>query len=174
MVLHWYCGSCCSAYLSSCQETASNAKYWTIRVLFIAMATSWLEESARAEDFPMILWISSNSCPMNLLLVRSQQVEVIIVKRLIQGHNNVTRVRVEPSLCDQGRRKNNAFTLSATLPSFDCEAANHHTEKQSSRTGYTDWMRPSLNNWLKTVQTSDMIATKTAQNASQSVKTSRK
>ena len=32
---------------------------------------------------------------VNLLLVRSHQAEIIIVKRLIQGRNNVTRVRVE-------------------------------------------------------------------------------
>ena len=48
----------------------------------------------------MFLWISSNSCPLNLLLVRSHQAEIIIVKRLIQGRNNVTRVRVEPKSCD--------------------------------------------------------------------------
>ena len=37
--------------------------------------------------------------------VRSHQAEIIIDKRLIQGRTNVTRVRVEPRLCDQGRRK---------------------------------------------------------------------
>ena len=52
---------------------------------------------------------------LNLLLVRSHQAEIIIVKRLIQGRNNVTRVGVEPRSCDQSRRKNDAFTLSATL-----------------------------------------------------------
>ena len=68
-------------------------------------------------DDPMFLWISSNSCPLNLLLVRSHQAEIIIiVKRLIQGRNSVTRVRVEPRSFDQGRRKNDAFTYSATLP----------------------------------------------------------
>ena len=41
---------------------------------------------------------------------------MIIVKRLIQGSNNVTRVRVEPRSFNQGRRKNDAFTISATLP----------------------------------------------------------
>ena len=46
---------------------------------------------------PMFLWISSNSCPLNLLFVRSQKAEIIIVKRLIQGRNNVTRMRVEPN-----------------------------------------------------------------------------
>ena len=65
-------------------------------------------------DDPMFLWISSNSCPLNLLLVRSHQAKKIIVKRLIQGRNNVTRVRVEPKSFDQGRRKNDAFTHSAT------------------------------------------------------------
>ena len=67
-------------------------------------------------DDPMFLWISSNSCPLNLLLVRSHQAEIIIVKRLIQGRNNVTRVRVEPRSYDKGRRKNDAFTHSAMLP----------------------------------------------------------
>ena len=57
-------------------------------------------------DDPMFLWISSNSCQLNLLLVRSHQAEIIIVKRLIQGRNSVTRVRVEPRSFDQGRRKN--------------------------------------------------------------------
>ena len=52
---------------------------------------------------------------VNLLLVRSHQVEIIIVKRLIQGRNSVTRVRVEPRSFDQSRRKNDAFTLSTTL-----------------------------------------------------------
>ena len=66
-------------------------------------------------DDPMFLWISSNSCPLNLLLVRSHQAEIIIVKRLIQGRNNVTRMQVEPRSFDQGRRKNDAFTHLATL-----------------------------------------------------------
>ena len=64
----------------------------------------------------MFLWISSNSCPLNLLLVGSHQAELIIIKRLIQGRNNETRVRVEPRPFDQGRRKNDAFTHSSTLP----------------------------------------------------------
>ena len=67
-------------------------------------------------DDPMFLWVSSNSCPLNLLLVRSHRAEVIIAKRLIQGRNSVTRVRIEPRSFDQGRRKNDAFTHSATLP----------------------------------------------------------
>ena len=66
-------------------------------------------------DDPMFLWISSNSCPLNLLFVRSHQAEIILVKRLIQGRNNVTRVRVEPTSFDLGRRKNDAFTHSVTL-----------------------------------------------------------
>ena len=63
----------------------------------------------------MFLRISSNSCPLNLLGVRSHQAEIIIVKRLIQRCNNVTRMRVESTLGDQGFRKNDAFTFSATL-----------------------------------------------------------
>ena len=43
-------------------------------------------------SFPVDVLTSSH---VNLLLVRSYQAEIIIVKRLIQGRNNVTRVRVE-------------------------------------------------------------------------------
>ena len=43
-------------------------------------------------SFPVGVLTSSH---VNLLLVRSHQAEIIIVKRLIQGRNNVTRVRVE-------------------------------------------------------------------------------
>ena len=57
----------------------------------------------------MFLWIPLNSCPLNLLLVRSHQAEIIIVKRLIEGRKNVTRVRVEPKSFDQNRRKNDAL-----------------------------------------------------------------
>ena len=67
-------------------------------------------------DDPMFLWVSLNSCPLTLLLVRSHQAEIIIVKHLIQRRNNMTSVRVEPRPFDQGRRKNDAFTHSATLP----------------------------------------------------------
>ena len=67
-------------------------------------------------DDPMFLWISLNSCPLNLLRVRSHQAKIIIVKRLFKERNNGTRVRVEPRSFDQGRRKNDAFTHLATLP----------------------------------------------------------
>ena len=64
----------------------------------------------------MLLWVSWNFCPLNLLLVRSHQVEVIILKRLTQARNNMTRTGVEPRSCDQGCRKNDAFPHLATLP----------------------------------------------------------
>ena len=38
------------------------------------------------------------------------QTEIIIVKRLIQGRNNATRVRTEPKLCDQVCRKKTLLT----------------------------------------------------------------
>ena len=82
--------------------------YWTIRTLFITTTTSWLEESTPAKGFPMIqcsCGFFSNSCPLNLLLVQSLQAEIIIVKHLIQGHNNVTRVQVESRSFDQSHRK---------------------------------------------------------------------
>ena len=42
------------------------------------------------------------------VLFQNRQAEIIIVKRLIQGRNNVIRFRVEPRSCDQHRRKNDA------------------------------------------------------------------
>ena len=62
---------------------------------------------------PIFLCISSNSCPLNVLLVRSRQAEIIIKNCIIQKRNNVTRVGVEPRCCDQVRRNNNIFALSA-------------------------------------------------------------
>ena len=115
------CCCCCSAYLSSCHRTASDANllddphtfhyqdYFVIGGIRTCLGIS---------DDPMFLWISSNSCPLNLLLVRSHQAEIIIVKRLTQGRNSVTRVLVEPRSFDQDRRKNDAFTHSATLPTI--------------------------------------------------------
>ena len=47
-------------------------------------------------DDPMFLWISSNSCPLNLLLVRSHQAEIIILKHLFQGHNTWLGCRLNP------------------------------------------------------------------------------
>ena len=108
------CCFCCSAYLSFCHPTASDANllddphtfhyndYFVIGGIRTCLGVS---------DDPMFLWIFSNSCPLNLLLVRSHQAKIIIVKCLIQGRNNVTRVRVEPRPFNQGRRKNDAFTL---------------------------------------------------------------
>ena len=75
----------------------------------------------KVSNDPMFRWISSNFCPLNLLLVRSHRAEIIIVKRLIQGRNNVSRVRVEPRLIDQSCHKNNAFTHLATLPTSCCK-----------------------------------------------------
>ena len=92
---------------------------WTIRTLFHYQdyfVIGGIRTCLGVSDDPMFLWISSNFCPLNLLLVRSHQAEIIIVKRLIQGRNSVTRVRVEPRSFDQDRRKNDAFTYSATLP----------------------------------------------------------
>ena len=59
-----------------------------------------------------------------MLLARSHQAEIIIVKRLIQGRNNVTRVEVELRSYNRGRRKNDAFTHSATLPSYVIRICN--------------------------------------------------
>ena len=107
--------------LSSCHRTASDANlsddphtfhynyYFVFGGIRICLEVS------------NVLVIFSNSCPLNLLLVRSHQAEIIIiVKRLIQGRNNVNRKRVEPGPFDQSRRKNDAFTHSATPPTKLC------------------------------------------------------
>ena len=70
---------------------------------------------------PKFLWISSNSYLLNLLIVRSHQAEKIIVKRLIQGRNKVTRVQVEPRSWDQGCHKQ---TLLPTQPRFRVKCSN--------------------------------------------------
>ena len=118
-------GCCyCSIYLSSCHRTASDANllddphtfhyqdYFVIEGIRTCLGVS---------DDPMFLWISSNSFPLNLLVVRSHQAEIIIVKRLIQERNTVTMVRVEPRSFDQSHRKNDAFTHSATLSTVRVE-----------------------------------------------------
>ena len=115
------CCCCCGAYLSSCHRTASDANLLDDPHTFHYQdyfVIGGIRTCSGVSDDPMFVWISSNSCPLNLLLVRSHQAEIIIVKRLIQGRNNVTRVRVEPRSFDQGRRKNDAVTHSATLPTM--------------------------------------------------------
>ena len=52
----------------------------------------------------------------NLLLARLHQAEIIIVKNLIQGRNNESRLGVEP--CDHGRRKNDAPNHCPALPTI--------------------------------------------------------
>ena len=57
----------------------------------------------------MFVWISSNSCLLNLL-------PVLKPLSIIQGRYIVTWVGVEPRSFDQGRPKNEVFTLLTTLP----------------------------------------------------------
>ena len=86
--LNTCCCCCCSAYLSSCHRTASDAKLLDDPHTFHFQdyfVIGGIRTSLGVSDDPMFLWISSNSCPLNLLLVRSHQAEIIIVKRLIQG-----------------------------------------------------------------------------------------
>ena len=109
---------CWSSYLSFCHWTTSDANLLDDPHTFHYndyFVIGGIRTCSGVSNNPMFLWISSNSFPPNLLLVRSHQAEIIIVKRLIQGRNNVTRVQVEPRSFDQGRRKNDDFTHSATL-----------------------------------------------------------
>ena len=99
---------CCCTCLSSCHRTASDSSYWTICTLFIAITISCFEGIRTcvgvlviqcSHEFLRILvhWICC--------LFEAAEQRIIIVKYLIQARNNVTRMRVEPSLCNQGRRK---------------------------------------------------------------------
>jgi len=76
-----------------------------------------LFRSCRLPSFPVASFIFSQLI-FHLQLVRSHQAEIIVVKRLIQGRNNATRVVVELRSRDRdyGHRKNGALTLLATLP----------------------------------------------------------
>ena len=78
--------------------------FWTIRALFIAITNLWFEVIRSCLEFssnPMFLRLSLHFCPLNLLLVRSHQTEIIIVKRLIQRtKNNLTMMGVELRFCN--------------------------------------------------------------------------
>ena len=111
----------CSAYLSSCHRTASDANLLDDPRTFHCIdcfVIGGIRICIGVSDDPTFLWIFSNFCPLNLLFVRTYQAEIIIVKRLIQKRNSMTRVRVEPRSFDQGCCKNDAFTHSATLPTI--------------------------------------------------------
>ena len=61
--------------------------------------------------------------------------EIIIVKRLIQRHNNVARVWVEPRSYDQSHRKNDGFiTIPASLSTL-LNSSSPHSKLQQKRHG---------------------------------------
>ena len=78
----------------------------------------------RVSSDPMFLWISLNSCPLNLLFVRSHQTEIIIVKHLIQGRNNMTRWRLNSHHTIRVVVKNDAFTHYMTWQGIQLEFNN--------------------------------------------------
>ena len=112
---------CCSAYLSYPPVTGQRqtlnigrSKHFSLQLdHFVA---GGIRTRFGVSSNPMFPWNAFNSCPLNLLPIRRRQVEMIIVKLFIQRRNNVTRVWVEPRSRDQSRRKSDAFTHSATLP----------------------------------------------------------
>ena len=112
--------SALGATILSDATAASDANYKTTRALHCneCFVIGGLRTCLGVSSDPMFLWIFSKSCPLNLLLVRSHQAEIIVVKCLTQGCNNVTRVGVEPRSFNQGRRKNDAFTLLTMLPTL--------------------------------------------------------
>ena len=67
---------------------------------------------------------------MNLLHVQSHKSKIIIVKRLIQGRNKVTRVRIESRSCNQGRRKSTPFQYFKRLQNDD-DAENSSIRQQA-------------------------------------------
>ena len=71
----------------------------------------------RVSSFPIDHLTTSR---LNLLLVRNCPAKIIIiVKRLNQGRNKATKVRVDPTSCDEARRKIDTVTLLATLPTLN-------------------------------------------------------
>ena len=89
---------------------------------------------------PTLQWISSNSYQLNLLLASSHQAEIIIVKRLIQGRNNLARVGVEVRSCHHGI--NNFFALSTTTchkHSFPLAIFLTALEISTSTLNFTAW-----------------------------------
>ena len=84
------------------------------------MATSCLKESTSADEFPVIMWISSNACPLNLLLVQSHQAEIIIVKRFIQGCNNVTMYGLNQDHAIRVVVKTTSLTSQLRCQNFKC------------------------------------------------------
>ena len=75
------------ADLSACHPIASDAKCWIMHTLFIVISTVlriWKNLLLLGSfSDPMPLRISSNSCPLNLLLFWNHQVEIIFVKRVL-------------------------------------------------------------------------------------------
>ena len=92
-VQKWLIGN---AYLFSCYEKAT--------VSFALLGVD------RFTSFPVDVRLL-----FSLQIVQSHLAEIIMVKRHIQRRNNVTKVRVEPESCDQGCRKKDIFTISASL-----------------------------------------------------------
>ena len=77
-----------------------------------------MKEPAPALKFPVIQYILVDFFEFlsaDFAACQSRQEEIIIVKRFIYGRNNMTKVRVKSRSCNQGRRKNSAFTLSSML-----------------------------------------------------------
>ena len=80
-------------------------------------------------------------CPINLQLILSRHAEIIvIVKRLIQGREDKTRVRVEPRSCDQGR-KNDAFTFSVTQSNVKWGIFFNESNAGFRQSGYSELQR---------------------------------
>ena len=75
-------------YISSSLRTASGANYWAIPHTFHCgdyFVVGGLRTCLEVFSDSMFQWISSNSCPLNLLLVGSHPAQIIVVKCLIQG-----------------------------------------------------------------------------------------
>ena len=130
-VMFNYC--CCSAYLSSCHRTASDANllddphtfhyndYFVIGGIRICLEVS---------DDPMFLWISSNSFPLNLLLVWSHQAEISVLSKdattwpgcgLNPNHSIRVVVRTTPLPIQPRCRLTHVFLpMSCIRPTYPC------------------------------------------------------
>ena len=106
---HLSCSSCSWSCIYCIYPSATGQRPmliigWSAQLLYFHYVIYFMLEGihtcSRVFIYPMFLWISSNSCPLNLLLVRSNQAEIIAIKRLIQKRLNAARVRVEPRSCN--------------------------------------------------------------------------
>ena len=106
MVIHF----CSGGFSANKKNIPNHAVKWSTKKLQNNRSE---EKAKRPNSNPLIRsWMDSKlsgwcltSSPVNSFFIRRHQAEIIIVKRLIQGRNNATRVRVQPKIMQSGSSK---------------------------------------------------------------------